>query len=320
MLDAAVRFFSEQNDIVFMAHVSPDGDTLGSCLALYLMAQQLGKTAQIVCEEPVPAIYRFLPCAAAVTLPGDAREAAAAMCVDCADIARTGACAPLYHAAKATFNIDHHGTNNRYADGNFVRHCAATGELVYALLRALRLRLTPDIAACLFAAIATDTGNFSYSNTTADTFRITAELLDAGVDLPELNRRLFRTIPYRKTKLLGLAITKIELFCAGRGGIGFLTQEELRACGATGEDAEGIIDSIRDIDSVEIAALLRESTDGRIRVSLRGKSTVNVNDIAVAFGGGGHRFAAGCTLDMPMEMAVARVRAAVETALRGAGD
>lgn len=320
MLDEAARFFREQDDILFMAHVSPDGDTLGSCLALYQMALSMHKRAQIVCEEPVPAVYRFLPYADQVMLPEGVRSATAAMCVDCADISRTGLCEPLFHAASATFNIDHHDTNARYADGNYVRNVAAVGELVYMLLRELDLSLTPDIAACLFTAIATDTGNFSYTNTTPETFRIAAALLEAGIDLPELNRRLFRTAPYRKVKLQGMTISKIELFAGGRGGISALTQADLGACGATGEDVEGLIDLIRDIDTVEVAALLRESTDGRIRASLRSKSTANVGGIAVSFGGGGHRFAAGCTLDMPMEEAIARVRAAVEAVLSDMTD
>ncbi len=315
MLNAAARFFSAHSDILFIAHVSPDGDTLGSCLALYQMALAMNKSAQIVCEEPVPRIYRFLPYAERVTLPESARTARAVMCVDCADLKRAGDSEFLFHAAEATFNIDHHGTNDRYAQGNFVQAAAATGELVYELLHRLKLTLTRDVASCLFAAISTDTGNFSYSNTSADTFRIVAELMEAGIDLPALNRSLFRTIPYRKVRLTGLAITKIELFCGGRFGMAAITQEDLRSCGASGEDAEGIIDWIRDIDSVELAVLLRESADGRIRVSMRGKASVSVGDIAVAFGGGGHRFAAGCTFDLPMQEAMAQIRRTVEAAL-----
>ncbi|MDO4571860.1 MAG: bifunctional oligoribonuclease/PAP phosphatase NrnA [Clostridia bacterium] len=318
MLDAAARFMREHDDILFIAHVSPDGDTLGSCLALMLMMEQMQKRAQIVCEEPVPAIYRFLPGAERVLPPAGARQTEAVVCVDCADAARAGDCRVFFDRAAYSFNIDHHGTNRAYAQGNFVKAAAATGELVYALLERLELELTPDIAACLFAAIATDTGNFAYSNTTPDTFRISAALLETGIDLPELNRRLFRTLPYRKVKLLGLAITKTRLYLDGRLGMAAVTQADLRDCGASGEDAEGIIDSIRDIDTVELAVLLRESTDGRIRASLRAKTHIAVDRIAAAFGGGGHRFAAGCTLDAPIETACARLKEAAEAVLRSA--
>jgi len=318
MLDAAVRFVKEHDDILFIAHVSPDGDTLGSCLALYQMALQLNKTAQVVCEDSVPFIYRFLPKVEQVRLPQDTRQAEAVMCVDCADTARMGSCEQFFRSAKATFNIDHHDTNHAYADGNYVEISAATGELVYRLLRELKLCLSEDIACCIFAAISTDTGNFSYSNTTSDTFRIAAELSETGIDVSYMNRCLFRTIPFRKIKLLGCALANLTLSCEGRLGMATLTQEDMHDCGASGEDAEGIIDSIRDIDTVEIALLLRESSDARIRVSMRGKSTANVGDIALAFGGGGHRFSAGCTLDAPLHAAAALMREAAEAVLTDA--
>jgi phosphoesterase RecJ-like protein len=206
--------------------------------------------------------------------------------VDCADLARAGRCEPLFHAAKATLNIDHHGTNDSYADDNFVQKSGATGELIYGILNALGVELNKNIASCLYAAITTDTGNFSYGNTTSDTLRIAAELLDTGIDLPYLNRCLFRTVPYHKVKLHALAVSKSKLYEHNRIGISYLTRKDVESCGATGEDTEGIIDSIRDIDTVEVAALLREGEDGMIRVSLRGKACADVSRIATRYGGG----------------------------------
>lgn len=318
MLNDAVRFIRAHDDFILISHVSPDGDTLGSGLALYAALLQLGKRAQIVCEEPVPHIYRFLPNAGQVLQPADVRKTDAVICIDCADVARTGLCQPLFDAASFTLNVDHHGTNNRYAQNNFVQKAGATGELIYEILLRLKVSLTKDIASLLYAALTTDTGNFAYSNTTPDTLRIAAELLEAGIDLPYLNRALFRTVPFHKTRLLGLAITKTKLYEHGRIGMSTLTQADMRECNATGEDSEGIIDTIRDIDTVEIAALLRESTDGLIRVSLRGKSAADVSQIAVASGGGGHRLAAGCTLNVPMEEAAARILSAALLILHGA--
>ena len=320
MLNDAVRFIRAHDDFLLISHVSPDGDTLGSGLALYAALVQLGKRAQLVCEEPVPHIYRFLPNAGQVALPTSARQTDAVICIDCADIARTGRCRPLFDAAGYTLNVDHHGTNNRYAQNNFVQKAGATGELIYEILLRLKVSLTKDIASCLYAALTTDTGNFAYSDTTPDTLRIAAELLEAGIDLPYLNRALFRTVPLHKTKLLGVAITKTQLFEHGRIGMSALTQADMKSCNATGEDAEGIIDTIRDIDTVEIAALLRESSDGLIRVSLRGKSAADVSQIAVASGGGGHRLAAGCTLAGPIEDAYERILSAALLTLHGADD
>ena len=317
MLQDAVRFLRANDDILLIAHVSPDGDTLGSCFALYGALLELGKHAQVVCENPVPAIYRFLPFSDQLIPPEQARPAEAVVCVDCADLARTGRSEPLFQSAKTTLNIDHHGTNDRYAEENFVQKAGATGELIYNVIASLKITLNKNIASCLYAAITTDTGNFSYSNTTPDTLRIAAELLDTGIDLPLLNRCLFRTVPFHKLKLHSLAVSKTQLFEHGRIGISFVTQEEMLSCGASGEDTEGIIDSIRDIDTVEVAALLRESEDGLIRVSLRGKSSADVSKIATLFGGGGHRLAAGCTLQPPIDTAFGQILESARQLLLG---
>ena len=320
MLMNAVRFIRAHDDMVLICHVSPDGDTLGSALALYAGLMQIGKRVQVVCEDAVPQIYRFLPNADQVQKPENIRQTGAVISVDCADLARTGGCQSIFGQAQSTLNVDHHGTNNNYAGANYVQKAGATGELVYGILTSMKVAITKDIATCLYAALTTDTGNFSYSNTTPDTLRIAAELLEAGLDLPYVNRALFRTVPFHKTRLNALAVSKTELYEHGRIGISTVTMADMAGCGATEEDTEGIIDTIRDIDTVEVAALLRESGDGKIRVSLRGKSSADVSQIAVSFGGGGHRLAAGCTLELPLEQAAERILKAALMILHGAGD
>ena len=317
MLQDAVRFLRTHDDLLLIAHVSPDGDTLGSCFALYGALLELGKHAQVVCEDPVPAIYRFLPFSDQLIPPEQAKPAEAVVCVDCADLGRTGRCEPLFQAAKATLNIDHHGTNDRYADNNYVQKAGATGELIFNVITCLKITLNKNIASCLYAAITTDTGNFSYSNTTPQTMRIAADILDTGIDLPYLNRCLFRTVPFHKLKLHALGVNKAQLYEYGRIGISYITLEEIASCGATNEDTEGIIDSIRDIDTVEVAALLRESEDGLIRVSLRGKTCADVSKIATQLGGGGHRLAAGCTMKPPIEQAAVQILALAKELLLG---
>ncbi|MPM73706.1 Bifunctional oligoribonuclease and PAP phosphatase NrnA [bioreactor metagenome] len=201
-----------------------------------------------------------------------------------------------------------------------MQKAGATGELIFNVIACMKITLNKNIASCLYAAITTDTGNFSYSNTTPDTMRIAADILDTGIDLPYLNRCLFRTIPFHKLKLHALAVSKTQLFEYGRIGISFITMDEIQSCGATNEDSEGIIDSIRDIDSVEIAAFLRESEGGLIRVSLRGKSSADVSRIATRFGGGGHKLAAGCTLEASVESAFGQILDAAKELLVGSGD
>ncbi len=307
---AACSFLRDGDDFLLVAHVSPDGDTLGSSLALYQALTGLGKRAQVVCEETVPGVYAALPCADVVR-----QEPAApfthTVFIDCADAKRAGTLEALALSAPHTLVIDHHGTNAGYADVNHIVDCAATGELVFALLPLLGAPLTKDIATCLYAAIATDTGNFSYANTTPDTFRIMAELLSCGIDLPELNRALFRTSRVQRMRLLGRVLSRMELFHDGAFNLSYLTWQELLDSDATSADCEGLIDSLRDIDTVEVACFLRESMNGQIRVSMRSKHSFDVSAIAQRYGGGGHRRAAGCTLDGGMAEAVAALKSQI---------
>ena len=314
MLEAAAAFIRAHGDFVLIAHVSPDGDTLGSCLALKNALSSLGKNAVVVCEDPVPAIYRFLPGADAVRSPEQAGGYDAVIAVDCADKARTGRAAVLTERAD-TLNIDHHETNTGYLNENYVEHVAATGELIFQLFAALGLPLSQDAARCLYTAIITDTGNLSYSNTTPDTLRIVAELLETGIDLPALNRAIYRTVPFHKVRLLGCVIRNTRLYGGGRIGMSFVTLADFAESGASAEDTEGAIDSIRDVDTVELAVLLRECGDGSIRVGLRGKRSADVSKIAKSFGGGGHRLAAGCTIHQPLAAAYDLVLAEAEALL-----
>lgn len=303
----AIDFFRSHNDITLIAHVSPDGDTLGSCLGLYHALSSVGKTIQVVCDDPVPKIYCILPGAEKITNAAMARLCQAVASIDCADVARTGECAALLNDAQDTLNMDHHGTNTAYAKYNYVRTCAATAELAFEIIHALGIPFSVETATCLYTGLTTDTGNFSYSNTTPDTFKIAAELLSAGIDLPKLNRALFRTTPFRKMRLMALAIERAQFARGNSVVISALTKADYASCNATSEDTEGVIDSLRDIDTVEIAAFLHESDSGAVRVSLRGKSRANVSTIATQFGGGGHRFAAGCSLNMPITEACKQI-------------
>ena len=192
---------------------------------------------------------------------------------------------------------------------NDVRRAGATGELIYEIIRLLNVPITEDMAVCLYTALATDTGNFSYSNTTPNTFRIMSELLETGFPLPEINRMLFRSTPLRKLKLQARALDKLELYCGGRVAISALSLSDFSDCGAMAEDHEGVVDLLRDIDTVEASAALRACEDGTVRVSLRGKRYADVSRVAVALHGGGHKLAAGCTICGSLEAAKSAVLA-----------
>lgn len=310
-LAEASRFIRENDNFLLIAHVSPDGDTLGSCLALHAALLQLGKKAQIACEEPVPPLLTFLDNSEAVVGVEGIKPFDSVIFVDCADISRTGTLQPIIEGASKSLCIDHHETNPCYAKENWIVDCAATGEIIFELLNELNINITKEIATCLFAAISTDTGNFAYSNTTPTTFEITAKLLRCGFDLPEANRRLFRTKRLQKMKLLGLLMSRLELYQNNSFAISYIYYNEIERINATSADCEGLIDHIRDIDTVQVACFLRESSSGLIRVSLRSKYDLDISKVSLQFGGGGHANAAGCTLDCSMDEALDRLKTAI---------
>lgn len=316
-IQAAKQFVTEYHSYLLVAHQSPDGDTLGSCLALQQALEAKGKTVTVACADGVPERLRFLTGAERVITDVASKDYEAVVFVDCADHKRVGALMEACERIPHQFCIDHHMTNPKTSkDGDWVENRAACGEMILALTEELCVPMTKSLAECLFTAIATDSGNFAYSNTTPETFRSAARLLECGIDLPELNRKLFRTVPIRKSRLIAHVLSAVELLRDGTIGIVAVSREDLMRCGATEEDCEGLIDHIRDIETVEAACTLRDSIDGSIRVSLRAKRDFDVSAVAVSFGGGGHRRAAGCTLNMPLEDAVQTMKQALLEAVR----
>lgn len=305
-LSYIASFLQARDGFTVIAHISPDGDTLGSSLALYGALLKMGKRAQVVCENPVPAIYRFLPFADRLLAPAAAEFLPNAVCVDCAAKDRLGAARPHFEKAGHSINIDHHVTNEGYADDNCIRDAGATGEIVFDMLDMMGL-MDAQIATCLYTALVTDTGNFAYANTTPETLRKAAELLEDGADCAHINRCVYRTVPLRKTRLLGMALAALEVHGEARIGLLRVRQGDMRAAGATSEDVEGLIDHARDVDTVEIAIMARESSQpGVCKVSLRSKNYADVSKIAAAMGGGGHKRAAGYTDCGDLEAVCAR--------------
>ena len=315
-ISAAASFIQSHQSFYLAAHQSPDGDTMGSCLALWAALLEMGKEATVVCPDPAPKNLSFLEGVDTVTgTDGIEPPKEAVIYVDCADHKRTGKLQAILETAPFEFCIDHHGTNPRQSkDGDWVEDVSATGELILRLLNELHVPITHGIAVALYTAITTDTGNFAYSNTTADAFQAAAELIRYDIDLSELNRILFREMPLAKAKLIAYTLGHMELSSDGRLNLCALPESVLDACGATKEDCEGLIDYLRDVDTVEAACILRES-DGVVRVSMRSKRACDVAAVAKRFGGGGHLRAAGCTLELPLDEAVRVMRDALIEAL-----
>lgn len=299
-----LSFIRDNRQFTVMSHTSPDGDTLGSALALIHMLRALGKEAEAVCSDPVPGVYSFLPGADEVKIAGEGIGYPAVIAVDCADKCRFGKAAKFFDSANTTANVDHHGTNDMYAGANWMEETAACGELIYRLIKELGVELTSDMATCLLTALMTDTGCFAYSNVTQQTMVIAGALIAAGADNAEINMRVYRTSPYAKSMLQAEAVSRTKLYCDGKLAVTTVTLGDMARYGAKSEYCDGIVEQLRDIDTVEIAVFLRED-EGKIKGSLRSKRYADVSRIAVTLGGGGHKRAAGYTCYCTIEEAVA---------------
>lgn len=304
--------------IVLCAHVSPDGDTLGSSLAMRLALEKMGKQVWVICQDAVPGYLSFLPGAEKVQRPealGPVHPELV-LCVDVSDQRRLGSCIRVFEAAQHTAQVDHHGTNPYYAQRNLVSpSSSATGLVVWELIKQLGVTIDTDIARCLYTAVSTDTGNFSFNNTTAEAFLMMGELMLLPLPLAEMNRMLFRVRSKPQLLLLSRALDSLR-FCAGdRIAYMSLSWKDFQDCGALPEHAEAIVNFALDVHGVRLAFLARETDMGDVKLSMRALTPCRVDGIAADLGGGGHAMAAGCTLEMPLEQAVELVRGRMEKAL-----
>ena len=320
-IDALAEWLRKQEDIVLLGHVSPDGDTAGSALAVWHALRALGKRAVVCLPGGVPKLYAWLPGADGIVPAGEPLPFSpmAAMAVDVSEEARLGeAGLELFLGCDRRAALDHHATNAGFGelyalDGE----AAAAGELVIDLIDALGVALTPEMAQCLFVAISTDCGQFNFSNTRPGTLHAAARCVAAGIDVAGITRRLYRTRSYGRTKLMVLVLAGLEVSGDGRLAWARLTEDMLRDARALREDNEGIVNYLLEIDGVEMA-VLAEQRDGKTKFSLRSNPPVDVaREVAVPLGGGGHSCAAGVTLDADMETALERVLALARKALDG---
>jgi bifunctional oligoribonuclease and PAP phosphatase NrnA len=287
-----------------VSHENPDGDALGSMLGLTLALRGARKDVEMFLsgDAPIPAEYRFLPLEdLRRTLPVDL-EQRVLLAVDCANERRLGPDPEAFQRAKLVVDIDHHHDNSRFGSVNLiVSDASSTAEIVRDLLRELDLPLTPEIAEALYTGLVTDTGRFQYSNTTAKSLRLAAELVEAGADVHGIFRSVYETVQFAKLKLLARALERARLFEGGRLVVSYLLKTDFGEVGAEEPYSEGIIDHLRAVEGSEMVALIREPPrDGgpTRRISLRSShDEVDVSAIARAAGGGGHRQAAGFSSD-----------------------
>jgi phosphoesterase RecJ-like protein len=315
--EEAARILVEGRRFLVTGHRNPDGDALGSALALALALEDAGKKVQVVMRDGWPATYRILPGIERVTisdeLPADWPGGwDAIVCMECPESARTGYPEML---SGTVLNIDHHPGNTRYGAVNLVDlPAAAVGEIVADLLDRLDWPITPAIATNLWVSLVSDTGSFKYGNTTPKCLALGARLVALGARPAEVNEELFEAAPVSSVRLESLVLSTLALHDGGRVATLELPARFYAESGAKETDTEGLVNRARGIEGVRTAALLKEAPDGVVRCSLRSKGTADVRSIAAGFGGGGHRNAAGCSLPGPL----ARARAAIVPLLAAA--
>jgi len=290
------RALREHRKFAVLSHVRPDGDALGSTLALALSLKELGKDVRAWNEEGMLEKYNFLAQAELLTQPpSEPEDFDVVVALDTAVQNRLGTTTSAVRHAKLWINIDHHPSNPRYGDLVYIDPTApATGQILFEFLTNQNFPITPEIAENLYAAISTDTGSFQYPNTTVRTFEIAAELVRCGVEVGRISQLLYENFPRRRIELLRELLGTMQFGCGGKLAWFSLSQAAALALGVIPEDNEGLIDHLRATRGVIVAIFFEELIDGKVRVSMRSKNeAVDVCAICTQFGGGGHVLAAG---------------------------
>ncbi len=300
-MEKIVALIRKSKKFVTVAHESPDGDSLGSALAMACALKKLKKDVCVM-TDMVPEKYRYLPLLDKVsaTAPKDLNERVV-MLFDTPTLERLGSLEPLVSSCPLLVNVDHHVSNSRYGTMRWIDvTAAAVGEQVYDLIKRLGVKLDKNIAACLYTSLVTDTGKFQYSNTTQRTHRVAADLLATGINHTLIHERIYEDYPKEKLAMLSGALADVHLEFGGKVGWVVVTQQLLKASGSTLEWCDDIINHVRGISGVEVAAVFKESDEpGSFKVSFRSRNPkiADVNVIARKFSGGGHSAASGCNME-----------------------
>ncbi len=295
MLSQVVELIEKKDRFAITSHVRPDGDGLGSSLGLFWLLKSLNKDVEVIMRDPAPHSYQQLPGAGTIRVaPRIGEHFDAVFIIECSDLDRPG----LEDLDQQfAVNIDHHSTTELYGSINWIDSTAAAcGEMVYNLCKATGVRVTKEIAECVYTALLTDTGSFHYSNTTERTFKIASELVRTGVRPAKTAEALFGSYQWPKIELLSQVLSTAKRDDTGHVAWMWQTLAMQEQTHAAEEDADGFVNYPLAVGEVEATALFKETAPGVYRTSLRSKGDVNVAKIAEQFGGGGHRNAAGCTL------------------------
>lgn len=303
-------------DALIVCHVAPDGDCLGSSLALALVCERAGVRAVVGSADGVPEAYRYLPGSERILPAPPEGRFGVGIAMECSTLDRAGTFAGALSQCRTLINVDHHLSNAGY--GNIVywdTSAAAVGEQIHQIIRAMGAEVTADVAQCLLTAIVTDTGSFRFPNTTPATLRLAADLMERGASVHAVVERVYETRSAGSLRLVGQALSRLTISPDGRVAWTAITPQMMQDAGALPEDTTGIVGMLRQIRGVKVA-LVFEVTPAGIRASIRSRDGARSNVIAEAFGGGGHQGAAGFTVPGTPEAVIARTLAEVEKELR----
>jgi phosphoesterase RecJ-like protein len=323
-LKEAARFLHEHERFLIVNHVNPDGDATGSLLAMGWLLKQLGKQATLVNEGVTPAKFLFLPGSEEIQNASSTSEHDmydVVITCDCADFARVGEVASWFAPERQLLNIDHHPTNDLFGTVNLVRvDAAATAEVIFDLVNFMGLEMKEEMATCLYTGLLTDTGGFRYSNTTPHVMEAASSLLAHGVQPGMIAERVLESITKAHVRLLQRVLQTLELTDGERVAYMTVTLADTLETGATNEDTEGLVNYGRNIEGVEVGVLYKEVEGGKVKVSFRSRSQVDVAAIAKSLGGGGHVRASGCTVTGSLPEVKKIVAQKVSAALRECGS
>ncbi len=308
------RTLDSYNSFVILPHIMPDGDTIGSAVAFAQFLHQVGKKAVILAEDSVPSNLRLIPRTLFVEMEEftEPEEEYAVIAVDCSDMGRLGSRMALLTNRSLLAVIDHHQTNTFFGDINYVdEHASSTGEIIFELAGEFGFPLDKVSATALYIALSTDTGGFRYDNTTPKTLQIASDLMSMGIDTKAVNTDLYQNQPLNKVMLLMHALQHLRLAAQNRVALVPVTTDMMTKHRAIYEDTDGISEYIRSIQGVEVVALFKELGEGLIKVSMRSKYDFDVSILSARYGGGGHKNAAGCTLEMTIDQAMSEFEKAI---------
>jgi phosphoesterase RecJ-like protein len=315
-MNSIIQQFNNSNKIIVITHTHPDGDAIGSLIAMGMSLEALNKKITLYCESLIPAVYRFLPEVHRVVNKIGNLNYDMAVILDCGDLSRVGQTVSYLDQIPVIVNIDHHVTNTRFGHLQLIDTSAcATAEIVYRLIKQMGLPFSKSVATSIYTGILADTGSFRFSNTNKAAFAICQEMVEIGVDPHNIAQHVYGTYSLSRIKLLNLALDSIELSENGKLSIMTLTQKMFDETNTKPEDVDGLINYAQRIEDVEVAALIQEHHNGnensrttnRFHVSLRSDGTFDVAAIAAMFGGGGHSSAAGFSIEETLSSVKSRI-------------